>query len=252
MRPRSRCWTEWRAAIAIKQLESVEQADVGSMRAEYLRKLGSPPPINWRNLSDLDQIVTALLAAGRAESAALLLEQAHPAERAPWEVVDRIATLRLHLGEPARARELWRKAVTVPATGHPGRADRDDLSCRRRLRGRAPPLSASARSQAGSHSKRITASPSSSRTPVMPQSAYELARKAAGAAPDESARSTARAIAAGVARFARRTGTAATEVRRELPAADLAGPITLKRARLAPAWRGRFSSLCGETSALRR
>ena len=42
------------------------------MRAEYLQKLGSPPPTNWRNLSDLDQIVTAMLAAGRAESAAVL------------------------------------------------------------------------------------------------------------------------------------------------------------------------------------
>ena len=37
------------------------------------------------------------------ESAAVLLEKASPPERAPWDMRDRIATLRLHLGEPARA-----------------------------------------------------------------------------------------------------------------------------------------------------
>ena len=84
---------------------------------EYVRKLGSPPATTWRNLSDLDQIVTDQLAAGRAESAAVLLERAYPPEKASWEIIDKMATLRLHLGEPARARELWRKATTIPEPG---------------------------------------------------------------------------------------------------------------------------------------
>ena len=44
----------------------------------------------------------------------MLLERANPPERASWEVIDRIATLRLHLGEPGLARTLWQKATTVP------------------------------------------------------------------------------------------------------------------------------------------
>jgi tetratricopeptide (TPR) repeat protein len=84
---------------------------------EYLQKLGSPPATTWRNLSDLDRIVTETLAAGRARSAADLLERAYPPEKASWEMIDKMATLHLHLGEPARARELWRKAPTPPQPG---------------------------------------------------------------------------------------------------------------------------------------
>src|SRR5262249_19517248 len=83
------------------------QAKAVSKREECLRKLGTFPNTSWRNLSELDQAVTALLAAGRAECAADLLERAYAPERPPWEVLDRVATLRLHLGEPARARALW-------------------------------------------------------------------------------------------------------------------------------------------------
>ena len=48
---------------------------------------------------------------GRAGSAADVLERAYPSETRPWEVTDRIATLRLHLGEAERARALWEKAM---------------------------------------------------------------------------------------------------------------------------------------------
>ncbi len=91
-----------------------EQEKNRSTRAEYVRKLGPAPAIAWRNLSELDQIVTTQLAAGRAASAADLLEEAYPPEKAPWEIVDKIATLRLHLGEPARARKLWDKRPRFP------------------------------------------------------------------------------------------------------------------------------------------
>jgi tetratricopeptide (TPR) repeat protein len=81
------------------------------------QRLGPAPATTWRNLSELDQAVTACLATGRAASAAELLEQAEAPERAAWEVVDRMATLRLHLGEPERARALWRRAASVPQPG---------------------------------------------------------------------------------------------------------------------------------------
>ncbi len=64
------------AIHATNRLQSNEQADVASTRAEYLRKLGGPAPTSWRNQSELDQIVTLQLVSGRAESAAALLEQA--------------------------------------------------------------------------------------------------------------------------------------------------------------------------------
>jgi tetratricopeptide (TPR) repeat protein len=97
--------------------QSEEQAKNEAARAEYVQKLGSPPATTWRNLSDLDQTVTETLAAGRALSAAALLERAYPPEKASWEMIDKMATLHLHLGDPARARELWRKATTTPQPG---------------------------------------------------------------------------------------------------------------------------------------
>ena len=97
--------------------QSQEQAKNEAARAEYSRKLGAAPPTTWRNLSELDQIVTAMLAAGRVESAAVLLERAYPPEKARWDVIDKMATLRLHLGEPAHARDLWRKATIIPQPG---------------------------------------------------------------------------------------------------------------------------------------
>ena len=101
----------------INLYQSGEQAKNEAVGADYLRKLGSPPATTWRNLSELDQIVTAQLDAGRAESVAVLLERAYPPEKASWEIIDKIATLRLHLGEPALARELWQKALTTPEPG---------------------------------------------------------------------------------------------------------------------------------------
>jgi tetratricopeptide (TPR) repeat protein len=202
---------------ALKRLELLEKPANGTIRAEYLRKLGPPPPRTWRNLSELDQIVTAQLSSGRAASAALTLEAAHPAERAPAEVVDRIATLWLHLGEPALARELWQKAVAVPEP--PIRASRigttylvegDFATARRFLR---QALEANPDLFEANYCLAVLEQDAGDA-----QSAYDLARAAAGAAPDEASRSAARAIAFSAAHFARRAGAAATGVRRALPA----------------------------------
>jgi tetratricopeptide (TPR) repeat protein len=99
------------------RLQVRQQSEIAAAREEYQRKLGTPPPTTWRNLNELDQIVTAQLSSGRAASAAALLERTYPPDRAMWQVVDRMATLRLHLGEPVHARELLQKAAaaTEPA-----------------------------------------------------------------------------------------------------------------------------------------
>ena len=68
----------------------------------------------WKNLAELDRIVTEQLAPGRAATAAAILEKAYPAAKAPWDVLDRIATLRLHLGEPEKARASGGGASSVP------------------------------------------------------------------------------------------------------------------------------------------
>ena len=167
-----------------------------------MRKLGSPPATTWRNLSELDQIVTAQLAAGRAESAAVLLERAYPPEKASWEIIDKMATLRLHLGEPARARELWRKATTIP---EPGIQDarigttylvEGDFDAARRHYQQA--LNANPNLFEAHYCLAVLEQDAGQARP-----AYEQADLALEAAQNDSARSAARAIAAGVARFAR-------------------------------------------------
>ncbi|MGC8641156.1 MAG: tetratricopeptide repeat protein, partial [Isosphaeraceae bacterium] len=94
------------------QREIIEKAK--QVRSQFLEKLGPAPATSWKNLGELDQIVSDQLSRGRAGSAAEVLERAYPADRAPWDVVDRMATLRLHLGETAKARGLWQQAATAP------------------------------------------------------------------------------------------------------------------------------------------
>jgi tetratricopeptide (TPR) repeat protein len=98
----------------INLLQRKTQADIEPRRAELRAALGGDPPTSWENQSELDQAVTAMLAAGRAGSAAALLERAYPAETRPWEVSDRLGTLWLHLGEPSRARSVWEAALDPP------------------------------------------------------------------------------------------------------------------------------------------
>ncbi len=77
-------------------------------QVEALRsKLRANPITKWDNLSDLDRVVADLLAAGRAGTAADVIEGAYRPEARPWDWADRLALLRLHLGQPARARAAW-------------------------------------------------------------------------------------------------------------------------------------------------
>jgi tetratricopeptide (TPR) repeat protein len=192
------------ALSATNLTQSGKQAKNAAVRPEYLAKLGPRPATAWRNLSELDQIVTADLAAGRAQSAAEILERAYPADNSPWDVVDRIATLRLHLGEPARARKLWERVAVAPRPGL------------REARLGTTYLAEGDFDTARHHYQQAISEAPDFFEPryclaVLEQdagnarAAYEQARAATLVAPNDTARSQARAVASGVARFARQT-----------------------------------------------
>ncbi len=195
------------ALYPINQSQAKTQADEAATLAEYRQKLGPPPPSTWRNLAELEQIVTKMLGEGRAETAANLLEQGYPPQGIPWELLDRIATLRLHLGEPARARELWRKAASGPESAVAmarigttylveGDFDAARQSYREALHLR-PDLFEAAYSGAVLEQDAGDAT-----------AAYDLARKAVAAARNDLSRSAARALAARVMPFASKADSA--------------------------------------------
>ena len=99
-------------AIQRKTLQEAE-----ARRQEIRNGLGPPPPARWENLNDLSQIVNGLIASGRVALAADYLENAAPSDARTWEETDRIASLRLHLGETDRARTLWQGAKEPPRPG---------------------------------------------------------------------------------------------------------------------------------------
>jgi tetratricopeptide (TPR) repeat protein len=173
-----------------------------STRADYEAKMGPQPPSDWRNLSDLDQRVTALLASGRAESAVALLEKARAAEHSPWDMADRIATLRLHLGEPARARAAWENSVEGPQTavreariGTTYLAENDYESARKHYR---LALDAKADLFEALYCLAVLEADAGDAA-----AAFALGKKATAAAPNEASRSAARFLTTRVARFAR-------------------------------------------------
>ena len=78
------------------------------------KRLGPEPSRTWKNQAELDTAVRRLLDSGRPAAAADLLEEAYPSVGRPWEVTDRLATLRLHLGRPDLARNNWTSAEMPP------------------------------------------------------------------------------------------------------------------------------------------
>ncbi len=97
--------------------QSMMQSDRSARLALLRRDAGTAPPSSWSNLNELTAIVNDLLAHGRAQSSAEYLERAGASETRSWDDANRIATLWLHLGEPARARLAWQKAVNPPRRG---------------------------------------------------------------------------------------------------------------------------------------
>jgi tetratricopeptide (TPR) repeat protein len=174
----------------------------GVTPGDYENKMGALPPLGWKNLSELDQVVTALLASGRAESAVSVLEKASAAESAPWDIADRKATLRLHLGEAPRARVAWERTTTEPVAGlREARigttflAENDFDAARKHYR--------------LALAKKADLFEALYCLAVLEQdagnagAAFELAKKAVAAAPNEASRAAARLIMSSVVRFAR-------------------------------------------------
>ena len=93
-------------------------ADAAAQRDALLSALGplQDPPA-WRNLKEQSEIVNGLLSHGRAETAAIYLEKATAPESRSWDEADRIASLWLHLGGPARARTTWAWVANPPRPG---------------------------------------------------------------------------------------------------------------------------------------
>ncbi len=100
----------------INQEQLRTQNEMQKELEQLVRKLGIAEPSKWTNLNELDQVVTRLLAAGRVGSAADLLEQAYPDSTRTWEVSERIATLRLHLGDPEHARQVLQNGLPPAQT----------------------------------------------------------------------------------------------------------------------------------------
>ncbi len=92
-------------------------ADALGLRTTLLNMLGPEPLRSWENLSQLNEVVNRLLGSGRAATAADLLNRSTLDSIRTWDDVDRIATLRLHLGQPAEARKLWQEAPNPPRPG---------------------------------------------------------------------------------------------------------------------------------------
>ncbi|MBV8487286.1 MAG: hypothetical protein JO161_03300, partial [Planctomycetaceae bacterium] len=182
-------------------LQRMHVTSAAAAAEKLRRRLGAPPPSTWRNLGDLDQLVTDQLARGKAATAAAILEQAYPPEKAPWPILDRMATLHLHLGEPEKARDYWRRATAVPNP-----ALRDARIAATFL---AEEQFEAAR---GAYEKALTAQPGLFEAryglAVLEQdagratAAYEQALAAIESAPSDVARASARAIASAVGPYA--------------------------------------------------
>jgi tetratricopeptide (TPR) repeat protein len=195
---------DWRLMheAALPLVDRITQDRDGVTRADYEAKMGELPRLSWKNVSELDQIVTTLLSAGRAETAVSVLEKASAAENLPWDIADRLATLRLHLGEPTRARDAWRKAVAEPVAGlREARigtsylAENDFESARKHYR-----LALDAKTDLF---EAIYCLAVLERDAGEAAPAFELAKKAVASAPNEASRSAARSIASSTIRFAR-------------------------------------------------
>jgi tetratricopeptide (TPR) repeat protein len=185
----------------INAYQRAHQAQVDAARVQLRLKLGSQPATSWKNLGELDQLVSDQLAHGRAATAAAILERAYAAEKAPWEIIDQAATLHLHLGEPERARMLWLRASTSPRP-----AIRD---ARIAVADLADGQLDAAR---GRYEQALAADPAFFEAryglAILEQdagraaAAYEHALAAIDSAPTDAARFAARALASAVARFA--------------------------------------------------
>jgi len=177
------------------------QETAEAQRAALIQRLAEPAPTSWSNLDELDRLVNRELEIGRVESAARLLEDAYPAGKGGWEVVERLTTILLHLGEPGRAREFLRKAPEVPKAGlREARLAACDL-----VEGRFDQARELYRQAIDADPNLFEARYGLAvleQDDARADAAYEQATAAVACAPTEAARSVAQAVAAAARRFA--------------------------------------------------
>lgn len=108
----------WAEILIDGPMSPMQERVLESLKPELARTravLAEPVSRSWNNLGELDRLVNRYLELGRAASAADVLEDAYRRpESRPWEVSDRLATLRLHLGRPDLARKAWQEAANPP------------------------------------------------------------------------------------------------------------------------------------------
>lgn len=104
--------------LADQPPRTVNQARAAAEFAESLEqlraKLGRKPDVNVTNGSEVGRTIDRLMTSGWVVSAADLMEREYPAAERDWPTADRLATIRLRLGEPARAREAWKSIPNPP------------------------------------------------------------------------------------------------------------------------------------------
>ena len=126
--------------------QSGEQAKNEAARAEYLQKLGSPPATTWRNLSELDQIVTDTARRRPRRECGRFARAGLSAGKSLVGNDRQDGDLAASSGRAGPGARALAESDDAPA-GHTRRANRHDLPRRRRLRRRPPTLPASDQSQ---------------------------------------------------------------------------------------------------------
>ncbi len=190
----------------VNPLQRMHVTSAAAAAAALRQRLGDPLPAFWKNLGELDRLVTDQLARGRAATAAAILEQAYPAEKAPWVILDRMATLHLHLGEPEKARDLWRRASAVPNPPVRDARIAATFLVEEQFEAAREAYEQALAAQPGLFEARYGLA-------VLEQdagratAAYEQALAAIESAPSDVARASARAIASAVGPYARREGS---------------------------------------------
>jgi tetratricopeptide (TPR) repeat protein len=110
-------WERLATLVPPNQRRSVNERVRGLATAQAARlkaRMGSVPSSRWQNQDELNRAVEAYLASGRAAGAYALLTSAYGPDARPWDVADRMATIQLHLGNPAEARSIWQSTKTAP------------------------------------------------------------------------------------------------------------------------------------------
>ncbi len=106
------------ALTPINEDQAEQQERAVAHRVKVRAALGPYPSMAWENSMKLT-IANDLLTSGRVASAVDYFTSAVPDHIRSWEETDKVATMRLHLGQPGEARRLWPGVAKPPRPGPP-------------------------------------------------------------------------------------------------------------------------------------